>query len=171
MSGIMDTIAQHVTPEMVSRISNQLDIDPGTAMRAIQTALPGVFGAMADHAKSDSGAAEIDQVSQQPVPDVNTDDMPASASGLLDSMMGHRTAAVQQNVAQSSGIDMHQAGRLLMYLAPVALGVLSHERRQQPQAAQNRGGLAGILQSVHEATQGNAGGSSGLGGMLGQLLG
>jgi hypothetical protein len=129
---------------------------------------------MADHAKSDSGAAEIHQATQQPTPVAITDDMPASASGLLDSMMGHRTDAVQQSVAQSAGIDTHQAGKLLTYLAPVALAVLSHERAKQPQAAQSPGGLASILQSVQNATQGGSGaaaGLGGLGGMLGGLLG
>ena len=160
MNGIMDTIAQHITPEMITQVSGQLGIDPGTAKTAIQTALPSVFGAMADHAKSDSGAAEIHQATQatQPATPVATpDDMPASASGLLDSMMGHRTADVQQTVAQSAGIDTQQAGKLLTYLAPVALAVLSHERARQPQAAQNPGGLASILQSVQNATQGGSG--------------
>lgn len=179
MSGILETIAQHVTPDMVARISGQLGMDPATTQRAIRTALPNVFGAMADHAKSDSGAAEIHAVAQQPATAVDamasstasTADMPAPAGGLLDSMMGHRAAAVQDNVAQSSGIDPQQARKLLMYLAPVALAVLSHQRSQQGQTAQTPGGLSSILQSVQQATQGASGTGSGLGGMLGQLLG
>jgi OmpA-OmpF porin, OOP family len=185
MSGIMDTIAQHITPEMITRVSSQLGIDPGTATKAIQAALPGVFGAMADHAKSDSGAAEIHlaaqpatQTATQPAaPVAAADDTPASAYGLLDKMMGHRTAAVQQNVAQSAGIDTHQAGKLLTYLAPVALAVLAHERSRRPQTVQTPGDLSSILQSVHNATQGGPGtpaglgGLGGLGGMLGQFLG
>lgn len=171
MSGIFDMLTQHVDQSTVNQIGSQIGTDPNTTQRAIAAALPTLFDAMAQHASTPDGAAQIhDAVTNAPA-DGAVPSPSADAGGLLGRILGPHQQQATQAVAQSSGIDTQQAGKVLMYLAPVAIAVLARHHAQQPDAAQQPGGLASVLRGAAESMGGaNAASSGGLGNVLGHLF-
>jgi hypothetical protein len=59
MSGITDIVQQHMTPETINQISQQIGVDPATAQQAVDAAVPMIVGGMANHAATPAGAATI----------------------------------------------------------------------------------------------------------------
>lgn len=175
MSGIFDLVTQALGQGTVGQLSSQIGTSPSTTQSAISAALPMLFGAMAQHAQTDTGAAQIhDAVTSTgttpsaPEPTAQPDQ---SQGGLLSKILGPHESQVQNGVAQASGLDPHQAAKVLMYLAPVVVGVLARRHQEQPQAMQQSGGLAGILQEATQTAQTQAGSEGGLGGILSRVLG
>lgn len=171
MSGILDMLTQHVDQSTVNQIGNQIGTDPGTTQRAVAAALPTLFGAMAQHASTPTGAADIHQAVTSAPADGAT---PAAteSGGLLGRILGAHQQQAEQQVAQSSGINTQQAGKVLMYLAPIAIAVLARHHAQQPDVAQQPGGLAGVLRGAAESMSGANGASAGgVGQILGRIFG
>lgn len=172
MSGLLDMLTQHVDQSTVNQIGNQIGTDPSTTQRAIAAALPTLFGAMAQHASSPDGAAQIHQAVASAPADGATPPATSDAGGLLARILGPHQQQAEQTVAQSSGINTQQAGKVLMYLAPIVIAVLARHHAQQPDATQQSGGLAGLLRGAAESMGGaSATGSGGVGQMLGRLFG
>ena len=96
-------------------------------------------------------------------------DMIGGAVGgkILGHILGGRRTQVEQGVAQQTGLDQQQIGRLLMILAPIVMGVLARRKQQQ---GLTPGQLGTELQQNHQQIQQQAG-QGGLGGLLGQMLG
>lgn len=182
MSGIFDLVTQALGQGSVSQLSNQLGTDQGTTQSAVSAALPMLFGAMANHAQTDTGSQQIHEAVTSTTPTVSAPDpgaQPETAdSGLLSRILGSQQTQVQNGVAQASGLDPHQAGKVLMYLAPIVMGVLARKHQEQPQAQQQSGQqaggggwLAGMLREATQSASAQAGSSGGLGSILGGLLG
>ncbi|MGI8509085.1 MAG: DUF937 domain-containing protein [Gemmatimonadaceae bacterium] len=181
MSGIFDLVTQALGQGSVSQLSDQLGTDHGTTQSAVSAALPMLFGAMANHAQTDTGSQQIhNAVTSTAIPPSAPEPAAqpaASDSGLLSKILGAQQSEVQNGVAQASGLDLHQAGKVLMYLAPIVIGVLARKHQEQPQAqpaqqtSGSSGGLAGMLREAMQSAQAQSGSSGGLGGILGSLLG
>lgn len=181
MSGIFDLVTQALGQGTVTQLSNQLGTDHSTTQRAVTAALPMLFGAMANHAQTDTGSQQIHtavtSTATPPSAPEPSAQPAASDSGLLSKILGPQQNEVQDGVAKASGLDLHQAGKVLMYLAPIVIGVLARKHQEQPQQQQqsaqqtgSSGGLAGMLREATQSAQAHAGSSGGLGGLLGGLL-
>lgn len=207
MSQLFQNIRDSLDPGTVQQIGRGIGADPGTTQRAITAALPMLLGGMAQRAQG-GGERDVQAAVESPaareaaavVMQPGTTPPPADP-GMLSTLLGQKHTDVQQQVARTSGLDPKQAGKLLMYLAPVVIGVLA--RRQQradgdgntapgavppaerPQAAQgdgdsgagggllgSLGGLAGILsQAQGSATQHAEQSNPGLGQIRGGMFG
>ena len=92
-----------------------------------------------------------------------------AAGGMLGHVLGGRQAQAQDAVAQHSGLNQQQVGKLLMILAPIVLGMLA---RRKQQAGTGAGGLSDVLQQDHQRVQQQAKQPNNpLGGILGQMFG
>ncbi len=76
-----------------------------------------------------------------------------NGAGILGHILGGAQGAVQNNVAQASGLNAGQAGQLLSTLAPMIMGALGRTRQQQGLDA---GGLASMLQGESQSLAGGA---------------
>lgn len=96
-------------------------------------------------------------------------DVIGSAVGgkILGHILGGRRGQVEQGVAQHTGLDQQQIGKLLMILAPIVMGVLARRKQQQ---GLTPGQLGTELQQNQQQIQQQAG-QGGLGGLLGQMFG
>jgi len=94
--------------------------------------------------------------------------MGGAGGGLLNSILGQHTATVQNGVQTATGLDSSKVTALLAMLVPVVMTALAHHQATQPSGSQ--GGLGSILQQAASAVQ-QGGGSSQLGGVLGQIFG
>ncbi len=54
-----------------------------------------------------------------------------NGEGILGHILGGRRGAIEQGVAQSSGLSIGQVSKLLPMLAPLVMGVLGRAKRQQ----------------------------------------
>ncbi len=167
MSSLLEMLGQNLDPAMIQQISSAIGADSGTTQSAVASALPALFGGMAQHATTGTGASQIHQAVQSAPADGSN---PAPAPSLVSSILGPHEQEVQNNVAQASGLNFDQAKKLLTYLAPIAVSLLSRKTAENPQATQQPGGLAGILRTAEQATQSSSAGG-GLSGLLGSMLG
>lgn len=180
---LLDTVQQHLGPNEIQQISQHLGIDPATATNAINAALPMIVGGMAHTAQQPGGASAI----QNAVADHGAGGILGSlgglagmfggasnagsaGGGLLGSILGQHTATVQNGVQTASGLDASKVQALLAMLAPIVMTALAQHSATQPSSASS-GGLGSILQQAATAAQQNSGGSSQVGGVLGQILG
>ncbi len=167
MSGLLEMLGQQLSPGMINQISSQVGANSSTTQSAVAAALPALFGAMAQHASGDAGAGEIHQAVQSAPADGT---VPAASPSLVSSILGPHQSDVQSSVAQASGLNTQQAGKVLLYLAPIAVAILARKHSEDPQAVQQPGGLAALLRSAQQQVQ-PAAQAGGLGGLLGNLFG
>ncbi len=189
MSSIFDTIQQQLGGNAAAQIGEKLGLDPNMTQMAVNAAIPAILGGMAAHAAHQKGADEIHSEARNHtapaaasahndnnhststgalgnVPNIFTGR--GDAGGLLGKMVGHRTQAVQDGVAEASGIDSGKAGSLIGMLAPVVMGAIAQQKQGGGLDAGNIGGILADAQSqAHtQATQQ----SPRLGGVLGSVL-
>lgn len=176
---LLDTVQQHLGPEQIQQISQHLGIDPATTSNAIQAALPMIVGGMAHTAQQPGGASAIQSAVENHAPadtrgglgnlgGMLSGAMGGAGGGLLNSILGQHTATVQNGVQTATGLDSSKVTALLAMLAPIVMTALAHHQATQPSGSQ--GGLGSILQQAASAVQ-QGGGSSQLGGVLGQIFG
>jgi hypothetical protein len=172
---VVDLVQQHLGPQEIQQISQQLGVDPATAQNAVQAAVPMMVGGMASTANQPAGASTIQSLfgSHGGVLDnlgsILGAGAPADGGGLLGQILGQHQNTVQQGVQQASGLAPDQTKRLLMILGPIVLAALA--RRHSQNAAQGAGdaSLSGTLRRDAEAAQAKAP-SPQVGGLLGKIL-
>ena len=154
MSSIMDMVQEHLGDNGLAQLTQHLGVDPSTAEAAVAAALPMLVGVMA-HTTSQSGAATVTP-------------LPSAAAGspagvVLGSLLGGRQEEVTQQVSKSSGLDIHQAEKALLFLAPIVMAKLA---QKQHEGAMAPAGSGAAPQAGQPAPQDQA---TGLGGVLGAV--
>jgi hypothetical protein len=165
MSAITDLVQQHLGENGLAQLSQHLGVDPGTAEAAVSAALPALVSA------ASTGTAQPAGVT---VPSAADGALGGAASGLLGNLFGGNHGAVAQQVSRHSGLDLHQAEKALLFLAPIVLARLAQQRQQggagvapaaapkaaaptaaapgspapQPEAEPERSGLGSIIGAV-----------------------
>lgn len=78
--------------------------------------------------------------------------MGGEGQSILKHILGNNQASVENGLSQSAGLQPNQMGQILQILAPIVLGALSRQTRQQ---GLDIGGLAGLLQNTVSQEQQN----------------
>jgi len=174
VASLLDMVQQHLGPNEIEQISQQLGVDPGQAQSAISTALPMIVGGMANHASQPAGADAIQQsLSSHGGILGNLGGLlgaggPADGGGLLGKVLGQHQAPVQQGVSKATGLDPQKAGKLLLMLAPIVMGVLARRQAATPSNPAAVGDeLKREAQTAQQQAQVHA---PQLGGLLGQIF-
>lgn len=197
MADILGGILSQLGSGGLSQIAGALGTDEGKAGDAVAMALPALLGGMAKNAQSPDGATALagaldnhdDGVFGQLTDLLGDQD----GSKILGHVLGNKTQATQQRIAAGSGLDMGSVAKLLPMLAPLVMGYLGKQKKEQglgaddlASALQNErneteakapglGGLAAILDTDGDGldlddVKNLASGSGGLGGLLGSFL-
>lgn len=119
MTSIMDMVQQHLGDNGVDQLTQHLGVDRGTAQAAIAAALPMLVNAAQSQA-AQSGGTPLGGLA-------------GAAGGLLGNLFGGDHSQAAQQVSKQSGLDLHQAEKALMFLAPLVLAKFMNQR--QPAAA------------------------------------
>ena len=188
---LIDLVHQHLGPQEIQQISQQLGVDPTTAQTAVQAAVPMMVGGLASTADQPGGATAIQSLVGShggALDDVSAMIGSGGAGGLLGSLggmigtpadsgggllgriLGRHETTVQQGVQQASGLGSDQTKRLLMILGPIVLAALA--RRHAQAAAQGTASdtsLGSVLKQDAQAAQAQAP-SPHVGGLLGKIL-
>ena len=213
MSNILDLLNSDLGKTLINGTSQQLGQDKNKTASALNAALPLILGAMKNNAKTEQGANGLlsalgnEKHSGGILDNLGSilggggidDDVLQDGAGILGHVFGGKEQNVAGAVSKSSGIDMGSAMQILKVAAPVIMGVLGKQARQQNVSNQNGigdllGGLLGgqgqqqqsmverlldadgdgsIIDDVAGMILGSGGGQkkSGLGSLLGGLFG
>jgi hypothetical protein len=173
MSFITDVLMQQLSGNAVSQISQKLGVDQGTASQAIAMAAPLLMAALARNASNPQGAQELHQALNKDHDGGILDNVAgflggnpqaANGSGILGHVLGDQRGAVQNGLAQQTGLDANASGQLLEMLAPMVMGALGKTQQQQGLDAN---GLSTLLGSQQQEAQAS---SPDMMGMLSGLL-
>ena len=74
----------------------------------------------------------------------------ANGMGILNHLLGNKQGGMASMISQMSGLDQNSAGSLMTLLAPIVMGALGKQRRQQNLDA---GGLQHLLQNSAQHQQ------------------
>jgi len=169
---IIDDAGQHLGPDEIKQIGEQIGADPATTQNAVQAAMPMLLGGVANAAQQPQNASAISDAisSHQGLLGNLTSFLglgaPADGGSLLGRILGGHQQAVQQGVEQAAGLDSGQSRRLLLALAPVVMALLA-KRHANKSHAELAPALQDEARAVHEQT---ARSSPRVGGLLGAIL-
>ncbi len=173
MSFITDMLVQQLSGNAASQISQKLGVDRGTATQAIAMAAPLLMSALAGNASNPEGVKALYQALDQDHDGNILDDVSgflggnpqaANGAGILGHVLGDKLGAVQNGLAQQTGLDANASGQLLEMLAPLVMGALGQTQKQQ---GLDVSGLSDLLGNHQQAAQAS---SPDMMGMLGGLL-
>lgn len=197
MASTLELVQQHLGPQEIEQIGQQLGTDPAATRQAIDAALPGLVGGMASTAQQPEGASQIQSLMGSHGGVLGNLSAMISGGGVgggvLGSILGRHQPDVEQGVQQASGLQSDKVKKLLMILAPIVLSALARRSMGTGSAAGQPdagGGLGGVLGGIlGGAMGGGAGGGIGdilkqdateahqqaqggpMGGVLGKILG
>lgn len=172
MNAITQMITQQVSGVVARQIAARLGISESTANTAVQLAVPLIVAALARNASRPSGAGALHEAVANDHDGSILDNVmghlsnPAAANGagILRHVLGDQRGAVENNLAQATGLDQDKAGSVMEMLAPLVMGALG---RTQQQDGLDPSGLAQYLddqQNEQEAA------SPGVMGVLSSML-
>lgn len=153
MAGLLDLLNSDLGKTLVSGASQQLGQNSKTTSSALTAALPLILGAMKNNASTPQGAQGLLGALSNSNHDGsildNLGGLLGNADGMKDGagILGHVFNGKEQNVAKAvsakSGMDMSSVMKLLQMAAPVILGYLGKQTRQNN--VSDAGGIENLL--------------------------
>lgn len=173
MTDLLSTVMNQLGPQAIQQMSQQIGAPPATTQTAVQAALPALITALANNAQSPAGASALGGAVARDHDGSILDNIggflgnsgvaTSMGSAILGHVLGQRQAPVAQGIGQATGLSSNQTGQILAMLAPIVLGALGRQQRQQGLDA---GGLAQVLAGQRQQAQQ----ASPVMGVLNQLL-
>ncbi len=163
MSGIVDLLAKSMGAGEIGAISSALGgADQGQTQSAIMAALPMLMSAMANNAKSEEGAnalaGALDRDHDGSILDNLGGALGSAATAtmgnsILKHVLGGKRPVMENGLSEVSGLNPAMSGQLISMLAPVVMGYLGKQKREQNLDAN---GMASMLGGAkEEAVQAN----------------
>ena len=135
---LLEMLAQQAGGSLVADLARQLGSDEEATGHAVSAALPALVGALARNAASPGGAESLSNALQRDHDGSVLDDLSSLISGgsgdgdgILGHVLGSRRAPMEQSLSRSSGLDAGTMAKLLPLLAPIVMGMLGKQQRQQ----------------------------------------
>ena len=172
MNAITQIVTQQLGGGAARTIAQRFGISESTANTAIQMAVPLILTALARNASQPQEAQNLHQAVATDHDGSILDNVmgylqnpqSANGAGILGHVFGGQQPAVENNLAQATGMDQSSAGGLLETVAPLVMGSLG---RAQQQNGLDASGLSDLLNSQQQEAQANAPGAMS---MLSSLL-
>lgn len=191
-SVLMKTLGQGGLDMMAQKAG----VQSNQAASALEGIIPSILGGMAKNTRDEQGAGSLLGALDKDHDGSILDDIggflgggaaSGIGSGILKHVLGGNRASVENGIGQKTGMNASQIGSLMNMAAPLIMGYLGKQKRQNPTSMNNSGigsmleGLTGaadkgtgldlgdVLDMVGAFT--GKGGNSGGGGLLGGLLG
>lgn len=164
----MNAITQIVTQQLAGgasrAIAQRLGVSEATANTAVQMGVPLILAALARNANQPQGAESLHQAINNDhdgsifdnLMGYVTNPQSANGAGILGHVFGSQQPAIQNNLAQATGLDQNAAGGLLETLAPLVMGAVG---KTQQQEGLDASGLSNLLNTQEQQAQANAPGA------------
>ena len=139
---------------LAGMISQQLGTDQNQTASAVGMAMPVILGALSKNASNSAGADSLHKALSSSEHDGNLLDnldgfmqksQAGSGANILKHVLGQNRGNVESAISQNSGLNTQATSQVFEMLAPVLMGVLGKQQRQQGLGA---GGLGTLLNSL-----------------------
>ena len=160
MSGILDLLNSDLGRQIIGGVSNEVGQDQNKTASVLSMALPVLMGAMKRNASTPEGAEGLNNALSNKHNGSILDNLGSlfgggvnqevkdDGDGILRHVLGDKRQNVEKAIGKQSGMDASSIGNILKVAAPLLMGVLGKQKQQQ-----------------------NVQSSSGIGDLLGGLLG
>jgi len=167
----MNALTQIVTQQLAGgasrTIAQRLGVSEATANTAVQVAVPLILAALARNANQPQGAQSLHDAINKDHDGSIFDNLmgyvsnpqTANGAGILGHVFGTQQSAIQNNLAQATGMDQNSAAGLLETVAPLVMGAVG---RTQQQEGLDPSGLSNLLNQQQQQAQTNAPGAMGI---------
>lgn len=148
---LLDLLGSSLSGDAVDELSRQIGADSDKTRDAVSAAVPLLLGALARNARESQGAGALSDALERDHDGSILDDLPAFlvqggggrvGERILQHALGGKQEAVARGVSRSSGLDLSSVQQLLALLAPIVMGMLGRQQREQGLGAD---GLAAML--------------------------
>ena len=155
MSGLLDLINSPMGRQLISGVSGQTGQPENKTADVLSMALPLLMGAMNKNASSASGAEGLMNALSSKHDGSILDDLGGlfgggvdqsvmdDGAGILGHVFGQKQPQVENALSNKTGIDAGTVGQILKIAAPILLGYLGKQTRQQNVSSPDA--LSGLL--------------------------
>ena len=160
MAGILDLLNSDLGKQIISGVAGSTGNDANKTGSALTMALPVLMKAMERNASTPQGAeglmGALDKKHDGSILDnlgdlfgggVN-DNVVNDGSKILSHVLGNKQSGVEQVIGQKSGLDAGSVGNILKVAAPILMGILGKQKREQnvSNSSDINGLLGGLLE-------------------------
>ena len=149
----------------IGNLASQVGGNEGEAKNGVMAALPAMLAALGKNAGTEKGAEELNNALEKKHDGSILDNLSGYLSnpdlkdgaGILNHLFGNQTSNVANAVSQSSGLDTNGSMKMLQMLAPILMGMLGQQKKQNNLDAKGLGNLTSMLASNFGSEAGAAG--------------
>ncbi|MEM7162866.1 MAG: DUF937 domain-containing protein [Bacteroidota bacterium] len=196
MDNLTSVLMQSLGQGGLDMMAQKAGVQSNQAASALEGIIPSILGGMAKNTREETGAGSLLNALDSDHDGSVLDDVAGfmgggqadgMGAGILKHVLGGNRSSVENGIGQKTGMSASQIGSLMNMVAPLIMGYLGKQRKQNPNTMSNSGigsmleGLTGAADNgtgldlgdvldLVGAFSGNKSNSSG-GGLLGGLLG
>ena len=177
---LMQILQEQMSGDVLDKIGGEIGADRQQTAAAANGVAASIFSGLAKNAANEGGlsslASALDRDHDGSILDdltemiggmagsSDTSNRALNGAGILNHVLGGEKEHVAQKVSQSSGLSMDKIMKLMPIIAPIIMGILGKQRRE---GGMDLGSMASILMGSAQ----NAGQQSGMGDLVGSILG
>ena len=149
----------------LGNLASQVGGNEGEVKNGVMAALPAMLAALGKNAGTEKGAEELNNALEKKHDGSILDNLSGYLSnpdlkdgaGILNHLFGNQTSNVANAVSQSSGLDTNGSMKMLQMLAPILMGMLGQQKKQNNLDAEGIGNLTSMLASNFGSEAGASG--------------
>lgn len=149
----------------LGQLAEQVGGNEGQVKNGVMAALPAMLTALSKNTGTEKGAQELNNALEKKHDGSILDNLSGYLSnpdlkdgaGILNHLFGSQTSNVANAVSQSSGLDTNGSMKMLQMLAPVLMGMLGQQKKQNNLDAEGIGNLTSMLASNFGSEAGASG--------------
>ena len=149
----------------LGNLASQVGGNEGEVKNGVMAALPTMLAALGKNAGTEKGAEELNNALEKKHDGSILDNLSGYLSnpdlkdgaGILNHLFGNQTLNVANAVSQSSGLDTNGSMKMLQMLAPILMGILGQQKKQNNLDAKGLGNLTSMLASNFGSEAGTSG--------------
>ena len=167
MSGLLDLLSSPMGKQLISGVASQTGQSSDKTAGLLSMAMPVLMGAMKRNASTPQGAEGLLNALNSKHDGGILDNLGGlfgggvdqsvmnEGSGILGHILGNKQPQVENALSQKSGIDASSVGTILQVAAPLLMGMLGKQAKQQNVSDSNglTSVLGGLLGGGGQATQ------------------
>ena len=149
----------------LGKLAEQVGGNEGQVKNGVMAALPAMLTALSKNTGTEKGAEELNNALETKhdgsilnnLSEYLSNPDLKDGAGILNHLFGSQTSNVVNAVSQSSGLDSNGSMKMLQMLAPVLMGMLGQQKKQNNLDAEGIGNLTSMLASNFGSEAGASG--------------
>ena len=149
----------------LGQLAEQVGGNEGQVKSGVMAALPAMLTALSKNTGTEKGAEELNNALETKHDGSILNNLSGYLSnpdlkdgaGILNHLFGSQTSNVANAVSQSSGLDTNGSMKMLQMLAPILMGILGQQKKQNNLDAEGIGNLTSMLASNFGSEAGASG--------------